>query len=264
MESLEVRITSLSEKSAAQSLSKEIKLPDWPTTKRATPNSFLRSALFSAIQSKDREFLDDVVLASQQGITIRFTGKQLNQEDLTLWEVLVHLSKLSPLGSVCDFSCYELLKSMELGTGAMDYKRLDDGITRLATSYVNINDKQYFGALILQGSKDKVNNRYILQLNRLLINLYQQNTWIDWDERLLLRKKPLAQYLHGYYSSHKAPHPVKIETLQRFSGSKNKNIPAFKQKLTAAMDELVKIGFFESYKIDMENNVIVKKKQNNA
>lgn len=73
MESLEERITSLGEKSAAQSLSKEIKLPDCPTTKRATPNSFLRSALFSAIQSKDREFLDGVILASQKGITIRFT-----------------------------------------------------------------------------------------------------------------------------------------------------------------------------------------------
>lgn len=264
MKSLEERITALEEKATTQSLSKEIKLPDWPSTKRATPNSFLRSALFPAIQSKDREFLDDVVLASQKGIEIKFTGKQLNQEDLTLWEVLVHLTKSNPLGSVCDFSCYELLKSMELGTSAMDYKRLDDSITRLATAYIDINDKQYFGALILQGSKDKVNNRYTLQLNRMLINLYQQNTWIDWDERLLLRRKPLAQYLHGYYSSHKAPHPVKIETLQRFSGSKNKNIPAFKQKLKTAMDELVKIGFVENYRIDNENNLFVKKKQNNA
>ena len=43
-----------------------------------SPNSFLRSALFSAIQSKDREYLEGATLFSQQGITVKFTGRQLN------------------------------------------------------------------------------------------------------------------------------------------------------------------------------------------
>jgi len=34
-----------------------IQLPLWPDNRRGTPNSFIRSALFSAIQGKDRAYL---------------------------------------------------------------------------------------------------------------------------------------------------------------------------------------------------------------
>ena len=96
-QNLKSRLDSLQQKADERSSSKELKLPICPDTKRGTPNSFLRSALFSAIQSKDRVFLKGAVLASQQGITVIFTGEQLNQEDLTLWETLVHLAKDEPL-----------------------------------------------------------------------------------------------------------------------------------------------------------------------
>src|SRR4051794_6801283 len=88
-----------------------IQLPLWPEPKRGTPNSFIRSALFSAIQSRNRRYLKEATIASQQGITVKFTGEQLNQEDLTLWETLVHLAKEHPLGNVCAFTAHGLLKA---------------------------------------------------------------------------------------------------------------------------------------------------------
>ena len=39
-----------------------VQLPLWPEPKRGAPNSFIRSALFAAIQSKDRQFLKETVL----------------------------------------------------------------------------------------------------------------------------------------------------------------------------------------------------------
>lgn len=208
-----------------RSLSKEIKLSDWPDTKRGTPNSFLRSALFSAIQSKDRVFLKDVVLASQEGVAVNFTGEQLNQEDLTLWETLVHLAKDEPLGNVCKFTAYDILKSMNLGDGGIDRERLHKGIIRLTACAVEISlngSRVYFSSLIDSGVKDELTSHYTIQLNRQLIKLYSQNTWLDWEQRAKLRRKPLAQTLHGYYSSHKKPYPLKLDTLQQLSGSKNK------------------------------------------
>lgn len=80
------QLEELEKKSAERSLSKDILLPECHDEKRGTPNGFLRSALFSAIQSKDRVWLKDAILASQDGVSVRFTGEQLNQEDLTLWE----------------------------------------------------------------------------------------------------------------------------------------------------------------------------------
>ena len=45
-----------------------IYLPTWREDRRASPNSFLRSALFAAIQGKDRRYLNEVEMFSQQGI----------------------------------------------------------------------------------------------------------------------------------------------------------------------------------------------------
>ena len=64
--------------------------------------------------------------------------------------------------------------------------------------------------------------------------------------------------MYGYYSSHKAPYPVKIETLHKFSGSKNKNLYDFKKKLIIALNELVKIDFLENYAIE-DGKISVKK-----
>ena len=77
-------------------------------------------------------------MASQEGITVLYTGDQLNQEDLTLWETLVHLAKDSPLGDVCEFTAYEILKSMDLSTTVDGYERLKKGIDRLVECTVTI------------------------------------------------------------------------------------------------------------------------------
>ena len=259
---LQNQLDRLKKKVDERSLSKDLKLPDWPDTKRGTPNSFLRSALFSAIQSKDRVFLKDVVLASQEGVAVNFTGEQLNQEDLTLWEALVHLAKDEPLGNVCKFTAYDILKSMKLGDGGIDRERLHKGIIRLTACAVEISlngSRVYFSSLIDSGVRDELTSHYTIQLNRQLIKLYSQNTWLDWEQRTKLRRKPLAQTLHGYYSSHKKPYPVKLETLQQLSGSKNKQLAGFKKKVSIALDELVKIEFLKSYNIDSDM-VIVKRK----
>jgi hypothetical protein len=256
------KLLELSRRAMAKSALIPVSLPVWPETKRATPNAFLRSALFSAIQSKDRKFLDRAVLGGQEGITVRFTGKQLNQEDLTLWETLVHLAKVQPLGNICEFTAYDILKTLGFGDSGKEREILHEGIIRLGACMVEIlidNKNTYFSSLIDHGAKNEETGYYRIQLSKSLIKLYAQNTWIDFEQRAKLQRKPLAQYLHGYYSSHKVPFSIKIETLHKFSGSRNKRLSDFKQKTIIALNELVKIGFLESYSID-DDKVVVKKK----
>jgi len=232
-----------------------IQFPLWPEAKRGTPNSFLRSALFSAIQSKDRRWLEDEVLYSQKGITIKFRGQQLNQEDLTLWETLVHLARQHPLGNECFFTAHHILKALgSKSQGGENHKRLHSGIMRLAGGLVQVTheDKTYFGPLIDGGLKDEVTNHYKIWLNRNLIRLYGDTQWtaIDWDQRQALKRKPLAQALHAYYSSHREPYPVKIETLRQLTGSRNKQTASFKRQIKTAYDALKNTGFLDDYKID--------------
>ena len=70
----EVKLENLKKTVAERQSARVVKLPFWAAVKRGTPNSFLRSALFSAIKSQDRAWMKREVLFSQQGIVIKFTG----------------------------------------------------------------------------------------------------------------------------------------------------------------------------------------------
>lgn len=235
-----------------------IQLPLWSELERGTPNSFLRSALFSAIQSKDRRFLKDTVLASSKDVTVKFTGEQLNQEDLTVWEALVHLARNHPLGDVCHFTAHGLLKGLSLQVGGEQHRILHSTIIRLSGAVVEITHegKTYFGTLIQSGVKEELTKQYAIKLNPELIRLYGETQWtaLNWDQRLDLRRKPLAQALHGYYSSHSRPYPVKLATLQHFTGSQNPHTGSFKRQVRKALDELVKVGFLREYQ--MQGDVV--------
>jgi hypothetical protein len=238
-----------------------IHFPRWPEEKRGTPNSFLRSALFAAVQSKDRVYLEEAILFSQQGISIKFTGKQLNQEDLDVWEAISHLARQHPLGNECSFTAYGILKALNLPVGGHQHERLHSAIIRLTACAVEIRHegRVYFGSLIESGVKDEVTSHYTISINKKLNRLFGDNGWtaIDWQQRLLLRRKPLAQALHAYFSSHERPYPVKLATLQELTGSQNKQQSDFKRKVKAALEALIAIGFLASYLIE-EDLVTVK------
>ena len=230
-----------------------IQLPLWPEPKRGTPNSFIRSALFAAIQSKDRIYLKEATLASQKGIAVKYTGEQLNQEDLTVWETLAHLARQHPLGHTCEFTAHGLLKSLGMHTGLSQHKQLHSTIIRLTACAAEITHegKTYFGPLVKSGLKDELTSHYRIELNRELIRLFGDNQWtaLDWQQRQQLRGKHLAQALHAFYSSHRHPFPIKLDTLRGYVGSKNQQKAGFKVKLRAALEELVEIGFLKGYEI---------------
>jgi TrfA protein len=230
--------------------------PFWPEEKRGTPNSFLRSALFAAVQSKDRVYMKESVLFSQQGITIKYTGEQLNQEDLDVWEAISHLARQHPLGNECSFTAYSILKALDLPVGGCQHQRLHSAIIRLTACAVEIRHegRVYFGSLIESGVKDEVTSHYTISINKKLNELFGNNGWtaIDWQQRLLLRRKPLAQALHAYFSSHERPYPVNLSTLQELTGSRNIQKASFKRQVKTALESMIKIGFLESYNIQDE------------
>ena len=57
---------------AAPKPAKVVQLPLWPEPVRGAPNSFLRSALFAAIQGKTRRRLKKQFLGALEGVTRRF------------------------------------------------------------------------------------------------------------------------------------------------------------------------------------------------
>jgi hypothetical protein len=250
-ESLNAKLERMRRSAVEREQNAVVQLPLWPEPKRGAPNSFIRSALFAAIQSKDRQFLKETVLASQDGIEVRYTGEQLNQADLDVWETIVHLAREQPLGTVASFTAHGLLKAMGMPTGNSQHKQLHSTLLRLTACAVEVKHegKTYFGPLIKSGAKDEVTRHYGIELNKGIIKLFGENQWtaLDWQQRQELRAQPLAQALHAFYSSHREPFAVKLETLQAYTGSRNKQAASFKRQVRAALTQLVDVGFLSSF-----------------
>lgn len=236
-----------------EEVKKLVQLPLWPEPTRGLPNSTLRGALFSATQGKNRQALKRQLIMSQQGIEIRFTGWQLDQSDLDVWEQCLHLARIHPLGTQCDFTAYGFLKALGRQTGKSQHEQLKDHFARLAGGVAEIthNHKTYFGPMIEGGIRDESTQRYVINLNPQIIKLYGPGMWtvIDWQQRHQLSRKPLALWLHGFYSTHAKPFPMKVETLRDLSGSKTKQVWKFKQNLKIALDDLQEVGAIEDYEI---------------
>ena len=233
---------------------KVIQLPLWPEAKRGAPNAVLRGALFAAIQGKSRRYMDrKQLIETQDGITIRYSGGQLDQADLDVWEQTLHLARTQALGTRCYFTAHGFLKALGRATGKQNHEWLKSALTRLAGAVVEItaDRRTYFGTLIEDGVRDEETGRYVVEINPKLAAFYGRSQWtqIDWEQRQLLRSKPLALWLHGFYASHAEPFPVTVEYLHKLSGSRNKQLRFFKRHLTQALTDLQQVGAIRLFEI---------------
>ena len=104
---------------------------------------------------------------------------------------------------------------------------------------------------------------------RLLRPLFaaDQFTQVEWAVRHKLDGKPLAQWLHGFYASHAAPFPLKIETLHRLCGSEAGEMWKFAQTLRKALDDVAEASAAhgEGFSSDIRGDLVhVEKKAQGA
>lgn len=240
---------------------KVVRLPVWTEQQRGVPNAVLRGALFAAIQGKNRRYMERELLETLEGIEIRFTGMQLDQSDLDVWEQILHLVREQPLGAKCYFTERGFLKAIGRSIGGKNSEWLKDVIARLGALLVEISYGRltYFGSLIEGGIRDEITQEYAIKINPNMQALYEVGwTAINWERRLALMRKPLALWLHDFYASHADPYPLKVETIHRLCGSNNKDIAGFKRDLKKALEKLVEVGSIISFEIK-DNLVFIKR-----
>ncbi len=220
-------------------------LPLWAEPVRGVPNAVLRSALFGAIKRGQRAYQQGVKKASVEGVTVIHTGPQLDQADLDVWEHCLHLARIGGLGTRIQFSAGGFLKAIERGAGGKDIEWLKNAFRRLSSSVVEVADgkRAYFGPMLIGGARDDETGHYVIEMNPKIVSLFGTDGWssIEFEARRALKKQPLSQWLHGFYSSHARPFPMKVETLHRLCGSENAAIKGFRQDLRQSLDKLVEV-----------------------
>lgn len=232
----------------------QLSLELWPDAVRGVPNAVLRGSLFSVSKqrstAKKRE-----LLAAVEGIEIRFKGERFNQVDLDLWEMLLHLARLQPLGNQVEFSSYSLLKELGRGTGGKDHEDLKEDIARLLGGVVEITwtdtNRTFIGHLVDKAYRDESTQRYVVVFDTKMLGLYEGGySYIDWERRKALKGNNLAKWLAGFYASHAQPYAYKVETIKNLCGSTVARLPDFRRMVKAALNELVQVGSIKSWEIE--------------
>ncbi|MFN9504329.1 MAG: plasmid replication initiator TrfA [Rubrivivax sp.] len=217
-----------------------VQLPLWPEPVRAVPNGFLRSALFGAIGKGRRRYMQSELVAAVEGVEIRYTGQRLDQGDLDVWESILHAVRLQSLGSQCRVTSYALLKLMGKTDTGSNRATLQARIERLRANALTVKQGRYtyIGGLVAGAAKDEETQEWVIELDAKMRPLFaaDQFTQIEWSVRHALNGQPLAQWLHGFYSSHAHPFALKVETLHRLCGSEAGEVWKFAQTLRKALD----------------------------
>lgn len=239
--------------------SPQISLDLWPEAVRGVPNAVLRGSLFTV--SKTREvFKKRQLLAAVDGIEIRFMGIRLNQTDLDVWEMLLHLARLQPLGHRVEFTANSFLKALGRHTGDTQHEQLKEEISRLIGGVVEVTwtkeRKTFAGALVTSYFRDEDTQRYVVVFDKKMLSLYEGGySHINWEQRAALGSNNLAKWLHGFYATHAEPFPYKVETLKKLCGSTTKALWEFRRMLKKALDELVAVGAIKGWEISWDDLV---------
>jgi hypothetical protein len=233
---------------------KVIQLDYWEEGKRAAPNALLRSALFPALnpkQKENRRFLKNEKICSVAGLQVFFTGEQFDQSDMDVYLEILNMARPYPLGQPVRFSAYALLKALGLTTGGKDHSRLHSVLIRLCGGVLDITDhkKRYFGQLIQGGIRDELTLNYEIIINPKFAVLFGFGMWatIDREQRRALGRSATAKALHAYYSSHAAPSAHSFETLAELVGLTNSNKRRVRFDLIKAHERLKESGFLADY-----------------
>lgn len=261
-EKIDQLLKRMGQKITEREAAKVLQLPFWPNPARGVPNEFIRSALFAAIHSKDRTYLDNQEVSCQDGYTIRFTGQRLDQSHLDVFEGVMHIARGTHEGNQIKFSAHSLLKLIGRDTGKSQHDWLYRTLQHLTATSVAITkdgNRVFWGSLLPRGAADLETGGYVVEISRDLIKLFERGfTHVDWQRRRLLRRKPLAQWLHLYYTSHARPYPVTVQFLREKSGSQTASIRAFRQSLKIALDEVKAVGVITQWRVE-EDRVTVER-----
>lgn len=245
--------TAISEQLKAER-KKLLRLPVIPQETRPAVNVICNSALFAAIQGKDRQLLNDAHLDTQDGVEIIFSGQQFNQDDHDVLMQLVYLASQHELGEPITVSAHSLLKALGRGTSGKEHDQLKAEIERLVKGTIKLKTKRfdYIGHLIDDAQQDKETKFWMYRANATLQKFYDVNnyTLIDWESRKALKGKALARWLQLQLASHAHPFPMKVETIRRLSGSRVKALYEFRRMLKSALNDLKANGSITSWQID--------------
>ena len=203
----------------------------------------MRGALFGMVRKGRRALVGDMPIFTMSQYDLTFTGYELDQNDLEVWDTLMYLAKERKIEQDLRISLYDLCQQMRLTNNGKTLDALKNRIARLkvGTVKIKLNGKEFGGSLINNYFIDTTGDgKLVIEYNKKLTPLFSEGdyTLISADIRHLLGDNQLSRWLYNFYESHNQPLPFAINFLQKLCRSDSQP-KEFKRLLKNAL-EIVK------------------------
>jgi len=227
----------------------QVSLPGVNQGRKLAPHVALRTALFAAMADRRkkggaREFVRDQQIAGLSNMRVRFTGQLLDQQDLDVLLAVLDTARGQPLGGVVVAPARRLLLAQRKGDDGRSYAELEASLKRLAGAVLDIDQggARFIGSLLSSAKRPCAGDAWSLRIDPDLVKLFAPGGFasLHSEVRADLHGKPLAKWLHGYYSSQPEAHALRIETVKWLSGSQTKDLRSFKQTLVRSLRSVTK------------------------
>ncbi|MBS3964250.1 MAG: hypothetical protein KGZ80_07110 [Methylomonas sp.] len=224
----------------------ESQRPQYKPEVRGTPNIFLRSALFS-IDKDDNSVLSGVVLPSAKPYQLTYTGCRLHQYDLDLWQTVIHLARGRRFSEEIIIKSSDLYLTQDRVRNGKRDKRIDERLSAMAKCEIEIKNTEtdeivFKGGLLQSYRLENINKSisYKIVIGDALKPLfrYDRFTHVNWEIKQRLSGQFLAQWLHGYISTHISLFPLSLMYIKQLCASSAKEAWRFKETLMNALNEL--------------------------
>lgn len=241
----------------------------WPDQVMGVPNELARCSLFAAIKEpKHRKLFDNAPLAVQGDFQIIYTGQQLDQGHIDIFEGIMHFARRVQEGNRVRLTRYALLKLIGRETGKEQYDWLLHRFNHLTATSVSIiqgGKRLFWGSLLPRGAMDIETGDIVVEVSRDLAKLFGRGfSRVEWQERREIGRHPLAQWLHLYYAGHVQPHAVSVEWLREHSGSDTAILKRFRESLRKALQKLQGVGAIEEWHIDPATDLVHVKRRSTS
>ena len=237
-------------------------------------NHLARSPLFSPIKRGKRKYLRGATLASQEGVTLKYYGEQLDMSDQNVLLHAYHLAagiapgedisgdgESTPLiqqKSRIVINRAQFLKNISMTNTGKNYEWLHGAFIRLATCLIELDTKEYRSTYNLIGPPafDKRTEEYYIYIPRSAFAFFGNSTfgYVNMERRLALPKdkhRHLASWIQSFVVTHdkEKPHTFSLKYLKKLCGQ-TQPMRHFRVAFKIAVAELLKAGEFESADVD--------------
>ena len=231
-------------------------LAPWPDHRRALPNDFGRSAIFTVRNKKvPRAALQgQSIYHVNKDVEITYTGIELRADDdeLVFAQVLEY-AKRTALGEPVSFTFYELCQDLDWSINGRYYTRAEECLTRLQASAMQFSS-QRIGRLESVSlirrfrvlDRGKRTSRCQVEIDAEIVVLFAGDHYTKFVWEKYRKLSPTARRMFDYFATHKEPYPLKLETFRLMCGSDSTRPKKWREQVGEACDELRENGLVES------------------